>query len=87
MNPAMATRITRVAGTGSLVNTVHTSVINLGIVLGSAIGHYHRRWIWTRVTFVGWYAIGNSWSAFFARRPADLPDSPNNQLAGFLIAL
>lgn len=38
MNPAMATRITRVAGTGSLVNTVHTSVISLGIVLGSAIG-------------------------------------------------
>ncbi|MFE1629241.1 MFS transporter [Brevibacillus reuszeri] len=38
MNPAMATRITRVAGTGLLVTTVHTSIINLGIVFGSAIG-------------------------------------------------
>ncbi|KKI92794.1 MFS transporter [Bacillus sp. SA1-12] len=38
MNPAMATRITRVAGTGSLVTTVHGSVISLGIVIGSAIG-------------------------------------------------
>ncbi|WP_077324131.1 MFS transporter [Virgibacillus siamensis] len=38
MNPAMATRVMRVAGTGSLVNTIHTSVINLGIVIGSAIG-------------------------------------------------
>ncbi|WP_199616385.1 MFS transporter [Paenibacillus alkalitolerans] len=38
MNPAMATRITRVAGTGSLVTTVHGSVISLGIVIGSSIG-------------------------------------------------
>ncbi|MFD1956534.1 MFS transporter [Paenibacillus thailandensis] len=38
MNPAMATRITRVAGTGSLVTTVHGSVISLGVVVGSAAG-------------------------------------------------
>ncbi|MFD2133428.1 MFS transporter [Pseudogracilibacillus auburnensis] len=38
LNPAMATRITRVGGTGTLVATVHTSIINLGIVIGSSIG-------------------------------------------------
>jgi predicted MFS family arabinose efflux permease len=38
MNPAMATRITRVANTGSLVTTVHGSVISFGIVVGSSIG-------------------------------------------------
>jgi len=38
MNPAMATRITRVADTGTLVTTVHGSVISLGIVIGSSIG-------------------------------------------------
>ncbi|WP_278925419.1 MFS transporter [Staphylococcus auricularis] len=38
MNPALVTRITRVAGTGTLVATVHNSVINVGIIIGSAIG-------------------------------------------------
>ncbi|UUZ82812.1 MFS transporter [Paenibacillus sp. P26] len=38
MNPAMATRITRVAGTGTLVTTVHGSIISFGIVVGSALG-------------------------------------------------
>lgn len=38
MNPAMATRITRISGTGSLVTTVHGSIISLGVVIGSAIG-------------------------------------------------
>jgi predicted MFS family arabinose efflux permease len=38
MNPAMATRITRVAGTGTLVTTTHGSVISLGIVVGSSVG-------------------------------------------------
>ncbi|WP_248925118.1 MFS transporter [Paenibacillus hamazuiensis] len=38
MNPAMTTRITRVANTGTLVTTVHGSVISLGIVVGSSIG-------------------------------------------------
>lgn len=38
LNPAMTTRITRVAGTGTLVTTVHGSVISLGIVVGSSIG-------------------------------------------------
>ncbi|MEK8129228.1 MFS transporter [Paenibacillus filicis] len=38
LNPAMTTRITRVAGTGTLVTTIHGSVISLGVVVGSSIG-------------------------------------------------
>lgn len=38
MNPAMTTRIARVAGTGALVTTVHGSIISLGIVVGSTLG-------------------------------------------------
>ena len=38
MNPAMAVRVQRAGGTRPLVNTVHSSFITGGIVLGSAIG-------------------------------------------------
>lgn len=38
MNPALVGRVVEVAGAGGLVNTVHTSVITLGVVAGSAIG-------------------------------------------------
>lgn len=38
MNPAMAVRVQRAGGTGVLVNTVHTSFITFGVVLGSALG-------------------------------------------------
>lgn len=38
MNPAMVTRVMRVADGRPLVNTVHTSVINVGILLGSGLG-------------------------------------------------
>ncbi|WP_228813606.1 MULTISPECIES: MFS transporter [Nocardia] len=38
MNPAMAVRVQRAGGTGVLVNTVHTSFITFGVVLGSAFG-------------------------------------------------
>ncbi|MFC7585812.1 MFS transporter [Nonomuraea antimicrobica] len=38
MNPALVSRVVEVAGAGGLVNTVHTSVITLGVVAGSAIG-------------------------------------------------
>ncbi|MBB6730197.1 MFS transporter [Cohnella zeiphila] len=40
MNPAMTTRIARIAGTGTLVTTIHGSVISLGVVLGSAAGGF-----------------------------------------------
>jgi len=40
MNPAMTTRVTRIANTGSLVTTVHGSVISLGVVVGSALGGF-----------------------------------------------
>ncbi|MEU5581659.1 MFS transporter [Streptomyces huasconensis] len=38
MNPALVVRVVEVSGAGNLVNTVHTSVITLGVVTGSAIG-------------------------------------------------
>jgi predicted MFS family arabinose efflux permease len=38
MNPAMATRVQRTGNAGPLVNTVHSSFITLGIILGSSIG-------------------------------------------------
>lgn len=38
MNPAMVTRVQAAGGTGSLVQTIHSSFITLGVVLGSWIG-------------------------------------------------
>jgi len=38
MNPAMVTRVMRAASPGPLVNTVHTSVITLGIAVGTSLG-------------------------------------------------
>lgn len=35
MNPAMVTRVMRVSNNGALINSLHMSVINLGIVIGS----------------------------------------------------
>jgi predicted MFS family arabinose efflux permease len=38
MNPAMAVRVQRVGSTRPFLNTVHTSFITLGVILGSGIG-------------------------------------------------
>ncbi|MEU6108185.1 MFS transporter [Streptomyces albidoflavus] len=38
MNPAMVTRVQRAGDAGPLVNTVHSSFITLGVILGSALG-------------------------------------------------
>ncbi|MFF3328883.1 MFS transporter [Streptomyces sp. NPDC002888] len=38
MNPAMVTRVQRTGNAGPLVNTVHSSFITLGIILGSSVG-------------------------------------------------
>jgi predicted MFS family arabinose efflux permease len=38
MNPAMAARVMRIAHPGALVNTVHTSVINIGLAFGAWAG-------------------------------------------------
>lgn len=38
MNPALITRVMNVAHPGPLVNTVHTSVINVGLALGTWLG-------------------------------------------------
>ncbi|WP_405668543.1 MFS transporter [Streptomyces sp. NBC_01166] len=38
MNPAMATRVQRTGNAGPLVNTVHSSFITLGVIIGSSAG-------------------------------------------------
>jgi predicted MFS family arabinose efflux permease len=38
MNPAMVTRVQRTANARPLVNTVHSSFITLGIIIGSSVG-------------------------------------------------
>ncbi|RNF81256.1 MFS transporter [Streptomyces botrytidirepellens] len=38
MNPAMVTRVQRIGNAGPLVNTVHTSFITLGVIIGSSAG-------------------------------------------------
>ncbi|MCP2347432.1 MFS transporter [Nonomuraea roseoviolacea] len=38
MNPAMATRVQRAGNAGPLVNTVHSSFITLGVMVGSSVG-------------------------------------------------
>ena len=38
MNPAMVARVAKIGGTGNMVSTVHTSLITMGVALGSAIG-------------------------------------------------
>ncbi|MBB5929648.1 MFS transporter [Streptomyces echinatus] len=38
MNPAMATRVQRAGNAGPLVNSVHTSFITLGVIVGSSLG-------------------------------------------------
>ncbi|OKP01232.1 MFS transporter [Xenorhabdus eapokensis] len=40
MNPAMVTRVMRTANGRPLVNTIHTSVITLGVVIGSFLGGF-----------------------------------------------
>ncbi|MEV5301982.1 MFS transporter [Amycolatopsis methanolica] len=38
MNPAMVTRVQRAGNARPLVNTVHSSFITLGVILGSSLG-------------------------------------------------
>ncbi|MEO3875883.1 MFS transporter [Nonomuraea sp. B12E4] len=38
MNPAMGTRVQRIANARPLVNTVHSSFITLGVIIGSSVG-------------------------------------------------
>ncbi|MFG2287463.1 MFS transporter [Streptomyces sp. NPDC048595] len=38
MNPAMATRVQRTGNAGPLVNTVHSSFITSGVIVGSSVG-------------------------------------------------
>ncbi|SHE52363.1 Major Facilitator Superfamily protein [Seinonella peptonophila] len=38
MNPAMVTRVIRIGNAGTLVNSIHGSIISLGVAVGSSIG-------------------------------------------------
>lgn len=38
MNPAMVTRVLKSAGNSTMINTVHSSFITLGVVIGSSLG-------------------------------------------------
>lgn len=38
MNPALVAHVAEIGGTGNMVSTVHTSLITMGVALGSAIG-------------------------------------------------
>ncbi|MGG0278028.1 MFS transporter [Bacillus rhizoplanae] len=38
LNPAMVARVMKTAGNGTMINTVHSSFITLGIVIGSSLG-------------------------------------------------
>ncbi|BCQ44349.1 hypothetical protein ERHA55_18760 [Erwinia rhapontici] len=38
MNPAMVTRVMGAAGNRQLVNTLHTSMVTFGLMLGSLLG-------------------------------------------------
>ncbi|MFC4910571.1 MFS transporter [Actinomadura gamaensis] len=59
MNPAMAARVQRAGNTGALVNTVHSSFITLGIIVGSSVGgaligaHGLRAPLWTGAALAG----------------------------------
>lgn len=61
MNPAMATRVQRTGNAGPLVNTVHSSFITLGIIIGSSaggalVGHFGLRaplWLGAALAVLG----------------------------------
>lgn len=38
LNPAMASRVMKTASNGTMINTVHSSFITLGVVIGSSLG-------------------------------------------------
>ena len=65
MNPALVTRVAEVGGTGNLVSTVHTSVITMGVTLGTAVsalsmnsaGNDPAIAMWTGAAFAGLAAI------------------------------
>lgn len=40
MNPPLVTRVVEIGGTGSLVSTIHTSVITLGITVGTGVSAF-----------------------------------------------
>ncbi len=58
MNPALATRIAEVGGTGSLVTTLHTAVITLGIAGGTAASALAMRLLGDDPVVAMWVGVG-----------------------------
>ncbi|MGA5472727.1 MFS transporter [Streptomyces arboris] len=87
MNPALVVRVVEVAGAGNLVNTVHTSVITLGVVAGSAIGGVAISGAGDTTAAAMWTGACAGWglpriaSGLRARCRARLPGSPGGPLA------
>ncbi|RFU41564.1 MFS transporter [Actinomadura logoneensis] len=80
MNPAMATRVQRAGNTGALVNTVHSSFITAGIIVGSSVGgalidaHGLRAPLWTGVVLavLGLFTLLPD---ALRTRPREVPDA------------
>ncbi|RKT82387.1 Predicted arabinose efflux permease, MFS family [Saccharopolyspora antimicrobica] len=81
MNPAMITRVHRTANARPLVNTVHSSFITIGVMIGSwgggvAIGHFGLRaplWLGAALAVVGVLTLVPD---LVSRRAADSPAQP-----------
>lgn len=81
LNPAMITRVQRAGNTGSLVQTVHSSCITLGVVVGSWIGgmsinSYGLRaplWVGAGLAVLALVAMAPAAVAASRRTPPDLP--------------
>ncbi|MDE3720377.1 MFS transporter [Nocardiopsis sp. N85] len=70
LNPAMATRVQRMGGTGTMVNTVHTSFITLGVVVGSWAGGVGIEAFGLRAPL--WIGVALALAALLAMTPAVL---------------
>jgi predicted MFS family arabinose efflux permease len=88
MNPAMVTRVQRAGDTGPLVNTVHSSFITLGVIVGSwagglAIGAFGLRgplWLGAALAVVGLATLLPD-LARRATRPARSPEASGSAVA------
>jgi predicted MFS family arabinose efflux permease len=88
MNPAMVTRVQRAGDTGPLVNTVHSSFITLGVIVGSwagglAIGAFGLRgplWLGAALVVVGLATLLPD-LARRATRPARSPEASGSAVA------
>ncbi|MFB4423742.1 MFS transporter [Streptomyces sp. QL37] len=90
MNPAMATRVQRTGNAGPLVNTVHSSFITLGIIIGSSaggalVGHFGLRaplWLGAALATLGLVSLLPRAARRGGVPVAVLADGPGRESAG-----